>query len=138
MAKNIKPLFIRFSSLILRNPPLHLFNHHHQFCFAFFAGVGIDILGNVLAMCISGGVFALPEVVVLLADIAGAGFSVFGLGRLEGAGLNAGFFFLRGHGCVGFSDLTVDFHRRLLLHQIGDVGVNVQRGCRRNVPDDRR
>lgn len=46
------------------------------------------------------------------------------------------FFFLRGPGRIGFSDLTVSFHRRLLLHQVGDLGVNVQRGRRGKMSDD--
>lgn len=41
-------------------------------------------------------------------------------------------------GHIGFADLTVSFHRRLLLHQVGDVGVNVQRGCPENVTNTRR
>lgn len=40
------------------------------------------------------------------------------------------------HGSIGLSDLPVDLHRRLLLHGIGDVGINVQRGCRRYMTDD--
>ena len=39
-------------------------NHRCQFCFAFFMGMCIYIPGNVLALGISWGVFALPKVVV--------------------------------------------------------------------------
>ena len=46
------------------NLPLHFLNHYRQFFFAFFPGFGVDIAGDSLAVGISGGVFALPEVVV--------------------------------------------------------------------------
>lgn len=87
-------------------------------------------------MGISGGVFALPKVVVKLVDSAGTGFTVFGRGWLERVGLGAELFHFCGHGRIGFADLTVNSHRRLLLHQVSDVGVNIQRGCRGNMTND--
>ena len=84
-------------------------------------------------MGISGGVFALPKVVVKLVDSAGTRFTVFGRGWLECVGLGAELFHFCGHGRIGFADLTVNSHRRLLLHQVSDVGVNVQHGYPENV-----
>lgn len=73
--------------------------------------------------------------VVDLVQAACSTLAAFERGWLEGTRLNAGLFLLRGHRHIGFADLTVSFHRRM-LHQVGDMGVNVQRGCRGNVTDD--
>lgn len=94
----------------------------------FLFGWCIDIPGNALAVGISGGVLALPEVVIDLVKTAGTALTVLERGWLEATGLGARFLLLRRHGYVSFADLAVDFYRRLLLHQVGDLGVNVQRG----------
>ena len=113
--------------LLLFNLPLHFLDHGCQLLFAFLSGFGIDIPGNAFAVGADWGVFALPEVVVDLVHAAGAGFAMLGLVGLEAALVSAGFsLLLLGHRGIGFADLAVDFHRRLLLHGIGDVGVNVQ------------
>ena len=68
--------------------------------------------------------------VIDLVHTAGAGLAVPGLVGLEAALVSAGFsLLLLGHRSIGFADLAVDFHRRLLLHGVGDMGVNVQGGC---------
>ena len=62
---------------------LHLLDHDRQLFFAFFTGFGVDIARDPLAVGISGGLFALPEVVVKLVDAAGACCVVFTLIWLE-------------------------------------------------------
>ena len=120
-----------------RTLPLHFLNHDCQFFFAFFSGFGVDIPADALAIGAPGGVFSLPEVVVDLVDAAGSPFAVLGLVRLEAVPVSAGLsLLLLGHRGIGFADLVVDFHRRLLLHGISDVGVNIQCGCRGNVAND--
>ena len=74
------------------------------------------------------GVFSFPQVVVDLVQAAGAGLAVLGLGRGEGSGLWLGSRFRSGHGGVRFPDLPVDSYCGLLLHEICNVGVNVQGG----------
>lgn len=86
--------------------------------------LGIDIPGRASL----GGVFALQEMVIDLVKIAGTALTVFEWGWLEASGLGVVLSSSVGMGCIGFADLTVSFHRRLLLHQVGDMGVNVQRG----------
>ena len=112
-----------------RNLFFHFLNHDCQFFFAFFAGFGVDIAGDAFAVGISGRVFTLPEVVVELVDSAGAGFAAGGFVGLE-AGLCAlRFLCIRWDRCVGFGDLAVDFSGGLLLHGVGDMGVDIQCGC---------
>lgn len=96
----------------------------------------VDIPGDTLAVGISGGVFSLPEVVAQLVDAAGAGFSVLRFIRLEAALVGVLFLLVRRHRSVSLADLMVDFYRRLLLHGVGHMGVDVQRGCRGNMTDD--
>ena len=118
------------------NLPLHFLNHNRQFFFAFFTGFGVDIAGDPFAVGISGRVFALPEMVVELVDAAGACFAVFTLIRLEAALIGVLFLLIRRHGSIGLADLMVDLYRRLLLHSIGHMGVDVQGCCRGNMADD--
>ena len=120
------------------NLPLHFLNHDRQLFFAFFTGFGIDITGDSLAVGISGRVFALPEVVVELVDTTGACFAVLALVWLEAALIGVLLLFVRRHRCVGLSYLMVDLHRRLLLHGVGHMGVDVQGRCRGDVTDDGR
>ena len=96
---------------------------------AFLFVPAVDASGDAFAVGVSGGVFTLPEVVVDLVDAPGAPFAACGLPGLEVTLVCVGLLFrLLRHGGIGFADVAVDFHRRLLLHGIGDVGVNVQRG----------
>ena len=46
------------------------------------------------------------------------------------------FLLIRRHGSVRLADLVVDLHRRLLLHGVGHMGVDVQRRCRGNMAND--
>ena len=80
-------------------------------------------------MGISGREFSLPEMVVKLVDAASACLAVFGFIRLETALIGVLFLLIWRHRRVGLADLMVDLHRRLLLHGVGDMGVNVQRRC---------
>lgn len=124
--------------LLYRNLLLHILNHHSQFFFALLAGVCIDIPGDSLAVGISWGVFALPEVVVELVNAAGACFAVLALVWLEAALIGVLLLFIRRDGSVGLADLMVDFHCRLLLHGVGHMRIDVQRGCRGYMTDDGR
>ena len=104
---------------------LYFLDHRRQFFFAFFPGFGVDIAGDPLAVGISGRVFALPEVFAQLVNTAGACFAVLALIWLEAALIGVLLLFVWRHRRIGFADLMVDFHRRLLLHSVGDMGVNV-------------
>lgn len=66
--------------------------------------------------------------VVELVDAAGAGFAVLTLIGLEAALVGVLRSFVRRHLGVGLADLAVDLCRRLELHGVGDVGVDVQGG----------
>ena len=112
--------------LLCRNLPLHFLDHGGEFFFAIFTSLSIDIAGNSFAVGISWGVFALPEVVVELVDAAGACFAVLTFVWLEAALIGVLFLLIRRHGSVSLADLVVDFYRRLLLHGVGHMGVDVQ------------
>ena len=104
-----------------------------QFC-QLFLTLGfrfrVDIPGHALAIE-DGGVTALPQVVVDLADTAGARFAPLSLAGLECAGRRfLGCHFPHGLR-FGSPDPPVDLVRRALPHGIGDVGVGVQgKPCR--------
>ena len=57
----------------LREFGFHLDDQHLQFFLALLAGVGVDIAGVFLAVGPFGGIAAFKEMVVDLADAAGAG-----------------------------------------------------------------
>ena len=118
-----------YQFLLRCNLFLHFLDHDCQLFFAFFAGFGIDVTGDSFAVGISGRVFSLPEVVIDLVDSAGAGFAAGGFVGLETGLGGLGFLDLRWNWCVGFGDLAVDFGGGLLLHGVGDMGVDVQCGC---------
>ena len=67
---------------------------------------------------------------------AGAGLSVLGFVGLEAALVGVPALLVRRYLGVGLADLAVDPGRRLELHGVGDVGVEVQSGGRRDVADD--
>ena len=109
-----------------------------QFC-QLFLTLGfrfrVDVPGHALAVD-DGGVAALPQVVIDLANASGAWFAPLSLVGLEGAG---GWFL----GCrfppgfrFGSPDSLVDLVRRVLPHGIGDVGVGVQGGGAGHMADD--
>ena len=111
---------------MLFNLPLHFLDHDCQFFLAFLFGGRVDIPSDALAIGADWGVFALPEVVVDLVHAAGTGLAVLRLVGLKATLVGVLLlFFLRRHGSVGFADLVVDFHRRLLLHMVAKV-------CRRS------
>ena len=64
-----------------------------------------------------------------MVDSAGAGFAAGSFVGLEAGLSGLGFLFVQWDRCVGFGDLAVDFGCCLLLHGVGDVGVDVQCGC---------
>ena len=64
---------------------LHFPNQLGQFFFTFLLGAGVDVAGHAFSAD-GGGVAALPEVVVDLADTAGAGLAALALVGLEGGG----------------------------------------------------
>ena len=98
-----------------------------QFC-QLFLTLGfrfrVDVPGYALAVD-DGGIAALPQVVVDLADTSGARFAPLSLVGSEGAG--DGFL---GHGLLsgfrfGSPDPPVDLVRRALPHGVGNMGVGV-------------
>ena len=109
-----------------------------QFCQLFLAlclRFRVDVPGHALAID-DGGVTALPQVVIDLANASGAWFAPLSLTGLEGTGdgflgheLLSGFRF-------GSPDPPVDFVRRALPHGVGDVGVGVQGGGAGHMADD--
>ena len=64
---------------------LHFPNQLGQFFLTFLLGTGVDVAGHAFSAD-GGGVAALPEVVVDLADTAGAGLAALALVGLEGEG----------------------------------------------------
>ena len=101
-----------------------------QFCQLFLTlgfRLRVDVPAHAPAVD-DGGVAALPQMAVDLADASGTRFAPLSLVGLEGAG---GWFlgcrFLPGFR-FGSPDSLVDLVRRVLPHGIGDVGVGVQGG----------
>ena len=122
--------------LPLRNLPLNLLDHYRQLLLARFSGLRIHCPSDSLAVGTSGRVFSLPEVVVELVDAAGAGLAVLALVGLEAALVCVLSLLVGRHLGIGLADLAIDFGGRLELHGVGDVGVDVQGGGRRDVADD--
>ena len=98
--------------------------------------MGINIAGPLHPVRPHRRVPPFPQVVIDLADTAGARFAPLSLVGLEGAGgwfLGGGF--LSGFR-FGSPDSLVDLVRRVLPHGIGDVGVGVQGGGGGDMADD--
>ncbi|MBQ8829951.1 MAG: hypothetical protein IJ022_07675, partial [Burkholderiaceae bacterium] len=127
-----------FYSFLLRNLPLDLLDHLHQLLLALLPGLRVHIPPDPFAVDTPRRVFALPEVVIDLVQAAGAGFAVLAFVGLETALVGVLRLLVRRHLGVGPADLTVDPGRRLELHGVGDVGVDVQGGGRGDVADDHR
>ena len=128
------PCHFLFFRLDLR---LDLHNHFRQLFFAFFSCFRVDIVAFPLATRIRRRVPPLIEVVVNHGDTARAGLAYFRLVRRE---FDRGGIFpcrrlSRRHPSVCAADFAVDIHRRLPLHGIGDVAVNIQRSCRGHMAD---
>ena len=120
--------------LQLRKLRFHLCDQHLQLRLAFLAGMRIHIPRVLLAVDPCRGVSPLKEVVVDLADAARSGLADFAHVGLEVR--VGGHVWLR-RGPVrdfGFADTAVDLPRCGVLHLRGRVRVNVERGCRRNMP----
>jgi len=85
-----------------------------------------------LAVGVGRRVPSLIQVVVYHRDTARAGFAYFGLVRREfdRGGIFPFLTLFCRHTGVCAADFAVDMHRRLPLHGIGDVAVDIQRGCR--------
>ena len=113
----------------LRQFPLHLNDQRRQFLLALLTGIGVDVVGVLFAVDPLGGVAALPQVVIDLADTACSRPAV---GRAVGGELYWRSSFLP----LCFilllylhpSDALVNIDGRILLHLVGDVGVDIQRG----------
>ena len=110
----------------LRQFPLHLDDQHRQFFLALLAGMGIDVAGVLFSVNPFGGVAALPQVVIDLADATRSRSAV---RRAVGGELywRSSFlplcFILLLYLHPG--DALVDIPGRIPLHLAGDVGVNV-------------
>ena len=83
------------------------------------------------------GVAAFPEMIVDLAEAAGAGLAPLALVSLKGAGSRFSGHIL--YFCLGrlFPNPLVDLCRRGPLHFIRYVGVDIQRGAAGHMADDR-
>ena len=111
--------------LCSRNLFFHFLDHGCQLFFAFFTSFGVDVAGDALAVDISGRVFALPEVVVELVDVASASLAISALVWLEAALIGAPLLLIRWHGSVGLANLVIDLRCCLLLLGVGHMGVAV-------------
>ena len=114
---------------------LHLPDEFRQLFFAFCLGFGIDVPGHAPAVY-DGGVSALPEMVVDLADTAGAGLAPLAFIGLKGAGgrfPGRVFCFCR---WSFLTDALIDFCCRSPLHFICNMGVDIQRGAAGHMTND--
>ena len=117
---------------------LHLLNEFGQQPLAFFSGLCIDIAGVFFTVRPDGRVAAFPEMIVDLADTAGAWFAALPLVWLKGAGSRfsgSNFRF-----CLWrfTPNPQVDLCSRCPLHLVCHMGVNVQRGAAGHMTDDGR
>lgn len=134
-------LFLGFgwgAFLFLRNLLLHLYDQFLQLLLALLPRVGVHVSCVLLAVGPDGRVAAFKQVVVELADTAGAGpahaaavgFEVGHARRLRRRGGRCrALLFLR----LRLDDAAVDVGRGRLAHVVGNVGVDVQRGGGRHV-----
>ena len=100
--------------------------------------MGVDVAGVLFTVDPGGRVAALPQVGTFLRDASGAGSALLARDGLEVG--HAGLFALAGISFpprlgatlrrCSLADAPVDVGRGLPLHIVGDVGVDVQRGCR--------
>ncbi|MPN54715.1 hypothetical protein SDC9_202392 [bioreactor metagenome] len=121
---------------MLRNLRFHLRNEVRQQNFALLSCAGVHIAGVFFTIRPHGRIPSLPEMVVQLCNAAGTGLAAV---SMIGRKISHRFPFI----CVFFflsvlhlSDTPVDAVRRLPLHIIRDMGVNIQRGGRRHMADD--
>ena len=136
-------LSCEFIQLLLRlDPRFYLFDHGVELSLALFVGLGVDVVGFALALCVGGRIASLVEMIVQLVDTAGsrsAVFSFIGLERLRPLSL-----FGLGELCfmlferVARADTALDLLRCFLLHLARDVAVGVERGRDRGMADDHR
>lgn len=110
---------------------VHLPDQHLQLCLALLPGVGVDTFGMLCTVRPGGGVATLEEVVIELVDASSAGLSDAPHDRLEvGQGILR---CLRSVLRYFVAQAPVDLGGGFAEHVAGDVGVDVQRGCRRYV-----
>lgn len=111
-----------------------------QFC-QLFLTLGfrfrVDIPGHALSID-DGGVSALPEVVIDLADTAGARLAALAFVGLEDGGRRVSWRRVNLLGGLAFDDPTVDLGCGSPLHLIGHMGIDVQRGAAGHMADDGR
>lgn len=114
----------------------HLLDQVCQQCLTFPSGLSVHIAGVFFAIWPDGGVAALPQMVVDLADTAGAWLAALALVGLKGAGGGfAGRSFSGVRGGVSSNPL-IDFCRCGALHLVGDMGVDVQGSGAGHMADD--
>ena len=142
----VAPLCVMRFSLVfyLRNFRFHGFYQLCELFFAFLSCLGVDILGDAFAVD-SRCEPPFIEEVVYYGDASRASLAYPALVGLKfllrrvfrGGGLTClGWLYaLRkfGHFCVCTADFSVDSHGCLLLHGIGNVAVDVERGLRADV-----
>ena len=120
-----------------RNFRFHCFYQLCELFLAFLSCLGVDILGYAFAID-SRCEPSFVEVVVYHRHASSATLSYFGLVWLKNRFCGDITAWLVtylgrrrfGHFCVCTANLSIDSHRCLLLHGVGDVAVDVQRGFR--------
>ena len=113
---------------------LHLQDQLRQFLLTFLPGVGVDIPGVLFPIRPHWGVSALPKIIFDLLEIACSWSAPFRLIWYEGFPFIG--FLLQFLGQLSLGDALVDADRRILLHLISDVGVDVQGSPGGDVPND--
>ena len=128
--------------LLFRDLCFYSFNHLGEFDFALLFRFGVDVEFLALAAGEPWEEAAFPEVVVDLIQASCAGFTHLSRDRL-GMGLCGrtrgvygrfhrllGCLLCHGHLCVCAADFAVNAHRRLHLHGVGHVAINIKCGRR--------
>lgn len=113
---------------------LHLQDQLRQFLLTFLPGVGVDIPGVLFPIRPHRGVSAFPKIFLDLLEVArprSAPLRLIWYERFPFSG-----FLLPVLGQLRLGDALVDADRCILLHLIGDVGVDVQSGPGGDVPND--
>ena len=116
---------------------LHFPNQLGQFFLTFLLGTGVDVAGHAFSAD-GGGVAAFPEVVVDLADTAGAGLAALALVGLEGGGRRDSWRRVNLLGGFTFGDPTVDLSGGSPLHLARHMGVDIQGSAAGHMADDGR
>ena len=116
---------------------LHFPDQLRQLFLTFLFGAGVDIAGHAFSAD-GGGVSALPEVVVDLADTAGTGLTALALVGLESGGRWISWRRVNILDGFAFADSVVDLGCGSPLHLIRDMGVDVQGSGAGHMADEKR